>query len=68
MILGICALMPLGALMLRLGGWVRAHALNQTIAMVVVLAGFGLGVATSFTYQRVSLLKTLRRRKILTLW
>ncbi|KAK0385005.1 hypothetical protein NLU13_7483 [Sarocladium strictum] len=52
MILGICALMPLGALMLRLGGWVRAHALNQTIAMIFVLAGFGLGVATSFTYQR----------------
>lgn len=53
MILGICALMPIGALMLRLGGWVRAHALNQTVAMIMVLAGFGLGVATSFTYQRV---------------
>jgi hypothetical protein len=52
MILAICALMPIGALMLRLGGWVRAHALNQTVAMVMVLAGFGLGVATSFTYQR----------------
>lgn len=54
MILGIAALMPLGALMLRLGGWVRAHALNQTVAMIFVLAGFGLGVATSFNYQRVS--------------
>lgn len=55
MILGICALMPIGALMLRLGGWVRAHALNQTVAMLFVLAGFGLGVVTSFNYQRVSL-------------
>ncbi|KAH8170602.1 cytochrome domain of cellobiose dehydrogenase domain-containing protein [Sarocladium implicatum] len=52
MTLGIVALMPLGALMLRLGGWVRAHALNQTVAMIFVLAGFGLGVATSFNYQR----------------
>lgn len=54
MIIGVGALMPLGAVMLRLGMLVRWHALNQTAAMLLVLAGFGLGVATSFSYQRVS--------------
>lgn len=54
MILGIVLLMPLGVVMLRLGWWVRWHALNQTIAMVMVLMGFGVGIATSFRYQRVS--------------
>lgn len=52
MILGIVLLMPLGVVMLRLGWWVRWHALNQTIAMVMVLMGFGVGIATSLRYQR----------------
>lgn len=53
MILCIIGLMPLGVVLLRFGGWVRWHALNQTIAMIGVLVGFALGIVTSFRYQRV---------------
>jgi hypothetical protein len=53
MVLAIVLLMPLGAVMLRLGGWVRWHAINQTLAMLLVLGGFGVGIATSLRYQRV---------------
>jgi len=52
MILAIVGLMPLGVVILRLGGAARWHGLNQTAAMVFVLAGFGLGIVTSFRYQR----------------
>lgn len=53
MVLAIVLLMPLGVVMLRLGGWVRWHALNQTIAMILVIVGFGVGISTSYRYQRV---------------
>lgn len=67
MVLAFVLLMPLGAVMLRIGGWVKWHALNQTISMFLVLAGFGVGIATSLRYQRVRqlcpffLLQTLAR-------
>jgi hypothetical protein len=54
MVLSIVFLMPVGVVLLRSGGWVKWHALNQTIATIGVLAGFGIGVANSFYYQRVS--------------
>ncbi|KAF4967495.1 hypothetical protein FSARC_4959 [Fusarium sarcochroum] len=52
MVLSIVFLMPVGVVLLRSGGWVKWHALNQTIATIGVLAGFGVGVANSFYYQR----------------
>ncbi|KAI6783511.1 uncharacterized protein J7T54_005540 [Emericellopsis cladophorae] len=52
MILAIVLLMPLGMVMLRLGSMVKMHAINQTIALVFVLIGFGVGIATSYRYQR----------------
>ncbi|KAF5025245.1 hypothetical protein F66182_2711 [Fusarium sp. NRRL 66182] len=52
MVLSIVFLMPVGVVLLRSGGWVKWHALNQAIATVGVLAGFGIGVANSFYYQR----------------
>ncbi|KFH44730.1 hypothetical protein ACRE_044910 [Hapsidospora chrysogenum ATCC 11550] len=52
MLLSIVLLMPLGAVMIRLGNWVKWHAYNQTFAMVLVLVGFGIGIATSYRYQR----------------
>ncbi|KAF4988965.1 hypothetical protein FGRMN_9438 [Fusarium graminum] len=52
MVLSIVFLMPVGVILLRSGGSVKWHALNQTIATIGVLAGFGIGVANSFYYQR----------------
>lgn len=61
MLLAIVLLMPLGAVMIRIGGWVRWHAYNQTVAMVLVLTGFGVGIAVSYRYQRVSFRSPLYR-------
>ncbi|CAG7560104.1 unnamed protein product [Fusarium equiseti] len=52
MVLSIVFLMPVGVVLLRSGGWVKWHALNQVIATLGVFAGFGIGVANSFYYQR----------------
>ncbi|KAI8672646.1 Cytochrome b561 domain-containing protein [Fusarium sp. Ph1] len=52
MVLSIVLLMPVGVVLLRSGGGVKWHALNQVIATVGVFAGFGIGVANSFYYQR----------------
>ncbi|POR31845.1 Uncharacterized protein TPAR_07965 [Tolypocladium paradoxum] len=52
MVFCIMAMFPFGVVVLRLGRWARWHGLNQTVAMVGVLAGLGLGVAASFNYQR----------------
>ncbi|KAF5559549.1 cellobiose dehydrogenase [Fusarium napiforme] len=52
MVLSIIFLMPIGVVLLRSGGWVKWHALNQSIATLGVFAGFGIGVANSFYYQR----------------
>lgn len=56
MVLSIVFLMPVGVVLLRSGGWVKWHALNQVIATLGVFAGFGIGVANSFYYQRVCVL------------
>lgn len=56
MVFCIVAMFPFGVVLLRLGRWARWHGLNQTVAMVGVLAGLGLGVAASFNYQRVGFL------------
>lgn len=53
MILAIVGLMPLGVVILRLGGAARWHGLNQTAAMAFVFAGLALGIVNSFRYQRV---------------
>lgn len=47
-------LMPFGILILRLGGWVRWHGLNQGVAMVGVIVGLGLGIKAGTLYNRVS--------------
>lgn len=47
-------LMPLGVIILRLGGWVKWHGLNQALSLLGVLIGFGLGVDISLLYNRVS--------------
>jgi hypothetical protein len=48
-------LMPLGILIVRLGGWVRWHGLNQGVAMIGVIVGLGLGIKAGTLYNRVSL-------------
>ncbi|KAK1530931.1 uncharacterized protein CCOS01_06034 [Colletotrichum costaricense] len=45
-------LIPFGAILLRFGNMVRWPALNQGVALVIVLIGFVLGVLTSFWYSR----------------
>lgn len=47
-------LMPLGILIVRLGGWVRWHGLNQGVAMIGVIVGLGLGIKAGTLYNRVS--------------
>jgi hypothetical protein len=52
MIFTFVGMMPLGIVLLRVGNWVRWHAVNQTVAAVLAFGGLGLGVATSLLYQR----------------
>lgn len=54
MCLAVLILFPLGVVILRLGRWARWHGLNQGAALIILLAGFGMGIATSFHYRRVS--------------
>lgn len=54
MVFCIVGLLPTGVVLLRFGGWVRWHGLNQTVAMMGILGGFATGIVTSFHYQRVS--------------
>lgn len=62
MTLAILVLYPIGIAILRVGRWARWHGVNQGVALIVVLAAFGLGVATSFKYQRVSDLPLIAQR------
>ncbi|EGX96425.1 cellobiose dehydrogenase [Cordyceps militaris CM01] len=52
MTLAILVLFPLGIVLLRVGRWASWHGVNQAVALVIVLAGFGMGIATSFHYNR----------------
>lgn len=54
MIFCFVGLLPLGVLMLRVGEWVRPHGINQGVAVIGIIAGFGLGVHVSGRYNRVS--------------
>jgi hypothetical protein len=54
MVFCFVGLLPLGVLILRLGNWVKWHALHQAVSLAGVFVGFGLGIAISRTYQRVS--------------
>ncbi|ETS81642.1 hypothetical protein PFICI_06644 [Pestalotiopsis fici W106-1] len=52
MVLCFIGLYPFGILVLRLGNWVRWHAVNQGLALIGVIVGFGLGVHSSYFYNR----------------
>ncbi|KAM0287204.1 hypothetical protein ACHAQH_000518 [Verticillium albo-atrum] len=52
MILSVCVLLPAGVLCLRLGQMVRWHGIVQGIALIFAIVGVGLGIVTSFLYQR----------------
>ena len=54
MVFTFVGLFPFGSLVLRFGNWVRWHGINQTLGLVLVIIGFGLGVHTSKFYNRVS--------------
>lgn len=55
MTLAILVLFPLGVVILRVGRWANWHGINQAVAVIIVLAGFGMGIATAPHYNRVSL-------------
>ncbi|KAH8202957.1 hypothetical protein TruAng_002903 [Truncatella angustata] len=52
MIFCFVGLFPFGILVVRLGNWVRWHAVNQGLAAIGVIIGFGLGVHISSFYNR----------------
>ncbi|KAI0601471.1 hypothetical protein F4775DRAFT_539942 [Biscogniauxia sp. FL1348] len=52
MVISFVGLYPFGVLVLRLGGWVRWHAANQGLALVLVIIGSSLGFKISGTYLR----------------
>ncbi|WYZ41732.1 hypothetical protein EsH8_V_000627 [Colletotrichum jinshuiense] len=52
MVGALALLLPIGVVLLRLGDMVRWHALNQGVALLLVIVGFVLGILTSFWYQR----------------
>ncbi|KAK9801578.1 hypothetical protein SCARD494_00630 [Seiridium cardinale] len=52
MVFCFVGLFPFGIFVLRLGNWVRWHAVNQGLALIGVVVGFGLGVHTSYFYNR----------------
>ncbi|KAI0472899.1 hypothetical protein GGR56DRAFT_697684 [Xylariaceae sp. FL0804] len=52
MVLAFLGAYPFGVLVLRLGGWVRWHAANQAVGLVLVVVGAGLGFAISGEYNR----------------
>ncbi|KAH7026047.1 uncharacterized protein B0I36DRAFT_329768 [Microdochium trichocladiopsis] len=52
MVLCFVGLLPFGTFVLRLGGWVRAHAAVQGFAGVLVIVGAGLGMSMSGMYNR----------------
>ena len=54
MVFCFVGLFPFGSLVLRFGNWVRWHGINQSLGLVLVIIGFGLGVHTSKFYNRVS--------------
>ncbi|KAI0133911.1 integral membrane protein [Xylariales sp. AK1849] len=52
MVFCFVGLFPFGILILRLGSWVRWHAVNQGLALIGVIVGVGLGIHISFFYNR----------------
>ncbi|KAG6243506.1 hypothetical protein E4U25_000714 [Claviceps purpurea] len=52
MIFFIIGMMNFGVVLLRVCGWAKWHALNQSIATLGVLSGLVLGILTSFHYNR----------------
>lgn len=54
MVFVFVGLFPFGTLVLRLGNWVRWHAINQGFGGLLVIIGFGLGAHISKLYNRVS--------------
>lgn len=59
MVLCFIGLLPFGTFLLKLGGWVRAHAAIQGLAAVLVVVGASLGMSIGGLYNRVSFLPLL---------
>ena len=53
MIFCFVGMFPMGILLIRLGEWVRWHAVHQVVTFCGVLAGMGLGIDVSLVYNRV---------------
>ncbi|KAI1372909.1 putative iron reductase domain protein [Hypoxylon crocopeplum] len=58
MVFAFIGLYPLGAFVLRLGGWVRWHGINQSLALFLTIIGSGLGFSISKRYNRTTKFNT----------
>ncbi|KAH9885162.1 hypothetical protein F4778DRAFT_761342 [Xylariomycetidae sp. FL2044] len=58
MVMAFVGVYPFGILVLRLGNWVRWHALNQVVALILIIVGSGLGFSISKTYNRTKKVNT----------
>lgn len=54
MVLVFVVVLPIAAVLPRFADAVKSHAIMQSLSLLGGLVGFGLGVKTSFHYQRVS--------------
>ncbi|KAH8671427.1 hypothetical protein BX600DRAFT_459035 [Xylariales sp. PMI_506] len=52
MVFCFVGLYPFGILIIRLGNWVRWHAVNQGLALMGIIAAVGLGIHSSSFYNR----------------
>jgi len=55
MVVCFIGLLPIGVILLRVLGLVRWHAVNQSLALVGIVIGAGLGIYDSMRYNRVGL-------------
>ncbi|KAI0842533.1 putative iron reductase domain protein [Hypoxylon sp. FL0890] len=58
MVLVFVGFFPFGSFVLRLGGFVRWHAVNQGFAFILAIIGSSLGFAISNTYNRSKMFNT----------
>jgi hypothetical protein len=61
MIFAIVGLLPVGVLILRVGEWVKWHAVNQVIAMLFIMIAFAMGILSSLLYTRVGFARDIGR-------
>ncbi|KAK5987280.1 hypothetical protein PT974_11404 [Cladobotryum mycophilum] len=52
MVLAFMGIIPAGAILIRMEKLAKFHKINQSVALLFVLGGFGIAIPLSFNYQR----------------